>query len=371
MKRIRITCMTAILLLGSLLAAAPTGAAPRTRCFNETGKCVTGAILNYWEKNGGLAVFGYPIGDLQTEWNNDGWNGPTQWFERDRLEDHAAQGQGVLAGRLGAQFLEIAGRPLHLFPKADVNNRKPDCRYFAETGHSLCGKFLEYWSKNGGLERFGYPLTEQINEELATWGGTAQYFERRRMELHPENAGTRYEVLLGLLGRDINGLSSGACADTVSSFQKTAQLLGPAFSCGAPFPLVNVRVATQQFERGQMVWVPGPNGGTGWIYVIFFDNNRNRQVFQSFSDMWKEGDANSGGETPPTGLVEPVRGFGTVWRENSFVRNTLGWAAAPEVGGTGHYQYFRGGGMMIYRGTVDRIYAFNTDGTVEDVARVK
>jgi hypothetical protein len=30
-----------------------------------------------------------------------------------------------------------------------------------------------------------------------------QWFERSRFELHPENAGTRYEVLLGLLGKDL------------------------------------------------------------------------------------------------------------------------------------------------------------------------
>jgi hypothetical protein len=27
-----------------------------------------------------------------------------------------------------------------------------------------------------------------------------QYFERNRLEYHPENRGTRYEMLLGLLG---------------------------------------------------------------------------------------------------------------------------------------------------------------------------
>ena len=32
---------------------------------------------------------------------------------------------------------------------------------------------------------------------------TVQYFERSRMELHPENAGTPYEVLLGMLGTQL------------------------------------------------------------------------------------------------------------------------------------------------------------------------
>lgn len=30
-----------------------------------------------------------------------------------------------------------------------------------------------------------------------------QYFERNRFEYHPENAGTQYEVLLGLLGNQL------------------------------------------------------------------------------------------------------------------------------------------------------------------------
>jgi hypothetical protein len=36
-------------------------------------------------------------------------------------------------------------------------------------------------------------------------GRPVQYFERNRFEYHAENAGTRYEVLLGLLGRQLSG----------------------------------------------------------------------------------------------------------------------------------------------------------------------
>ncbi len=54
-------------------------------------------------------MFGYPVGPQQIETNNDGWTGPTQWFERDRLEDHGAQ--SVMAGRLGTYYLELQGRP--------------------------------------------------------------------------------------------------------------------------------------------------------------------------------------------------------------------------------------------------------------------
>ncbi len=57
---------------------------------------------------------------------------------------------------------------------------------------------------HGGLAIFGYPISDQYTEN----GHTVQYFERQRFELHPEFAGTPYEVLLGLLGNKIlNGAS--------------------------------------------------------------------------------------------------------------------------------------------------------------------
>ena len=94
----------AALLLALLFSvAAPAAAQERTRCFRETGFCVSGRILDYWERNGGLPIFGYPIGEQYIDTVEPGpnsWTGPVQWFERDRLEDHSNQGLGVLAGRL-------------------------------------------------------------------------------------------------------------------------------------------------------------------------------------------------------------------------------------------------------------------------------
>jgi hypothetical protein len=46
---------------------------------------------------------------------------------------------------------------------------------------------------------FGYPISEEFTEG----GYIVQYFERARFEWHPENTGTSYEVLLGLLGREV------------------------------------------------------------------------------------------------------------------------------------------------------------------------
>src|SRR4051794_6499192 len=80
-----------------------------------------------------------------------------------------------------------------------------DSQFFPETNHTVSGKFLAYWKANGGLPTFGYPITDPQNEVDPETGKTflTQWFERNRFELHPENAGTRYEVLLGLLGNDL------------------------------------------------------------------------------------------------------------------------------------------------------------------------
>jgi len=77
--------------------------------------------------------------------------------------------------------------------------------YFAPTGHTLSGTFLNYWLKNGGADLFGLPLTEPYKEVDPGNGKSylVQWFERERFELHPENAGTKYEVLLGLLGSEL------------------------------------------------------------------------------------------------------------------------------------------------------------------------
>ena len=77
--------------------------------------------------------------------------------------------------------------------------------FYAATGHTLGGVFKTYWDSHGGLEQFGYPITEEYQEVSATDGKTytTQYFERARFEDHTDKAGTPYEVQQGLLGREL------------------------------------------------------------------------------------------------------------------------------------------------------------------------
>lgn len=196
--RLALAGLLALLTL-ALLPAGGLQAQNDARCFPETGYCISGPIRRYWEGNGGLPVFGYPITPLQTE-TIESWSGPVQWFERDRLEDHSNESKGVLAGRLGAELLARQNRAWQFRPLGQAP--QAGCRGFPETGYFVCGGFLTYWERNGGLARFGYPITDQIVERIGTSDYTVQYFERRRMEFHPENR-PPFDVLLGLLGREV------------------------------------------------------------------------------------------------------------------------------------------------------------------------
>lgn len=83
--------------------------------FTQTGHSVQHGFLAYWEKHGGLDVFGYPISMEFTEMNSDfGQKFTVQYFERARMEWHPGQNPAdfdVMLGRLGAEMLERGMAP--------------------------------------------------------------------------------------------------------------------------------------------------------------------------------------------------------------------------------------------------------------------
>ncbi|MDQ5865944.1 MAG: hypothetical protein M3390_09450 [Chloroflexota bacterium] len=180
---------------------------PGVLWFAPTGHTLRGNFLDYWNKNGGLPQFGYPITEEFTEpIGPEGAPIMVQYFERARFEHHpenAGTPHEVLLGALGREFhpQDPPAEPLigpAIFP--------PVLIYFNETGHNLGGTFLRYWNQHGGLAIHGYPISEEFEEKSPIDGKTykVQYFERSRFELHPENAGSPYEVLLGPLGTQLS-----------------------------------------------------------------------------------------------------------------------------------------------------------------------
>jgi hypothetical protein len=195
--------------------AAPTGQAPAqpllltdplpdpkqagVQYFPQTGHTLRGAFLDYWNRYGGLGQFGYPLTEEFFEpVGNDNKPYQVQYFERSRFELHHEN--------KGTQFevqLSVLGRE---FRQQDPpTSPVAGATYFQETGHNLSGAFKQHWDAHGGLYVHGYPITEP-QMERGTNGKEylVQWFERSRFEMHPENAGTPYEVLLGMLGRQLS-----------------------------------------------------------------------------------------------------------------------------------------------------------------------
>lgn len=174
------------------------------RSFGETGQTVRGAFLRAWERGGGLAIYGLPLTPERIEPGSDGRDRKVQWFERARFEEHPENRapNDVLIGLLGVEYLARRGVDWRALPKVGGSPAQ-GCRYFPETGHSLCPPFRAYWERNGGLASFGFPISEPASEPVE--GGralTVQYFERARFEEHPEQPAAR-RVQLSRLGAEL------------------------------------------------------------------------------------------------------------------------------------------------------------------------
>lgn len=360
--RTSVIILLALALLATLTAAAPARAQARTRCFPETGYCVSGPILDYWERNGGLAVFGYPITEQRTETVEGIWTGPVQWFERDRLEDHSNEGLGILAGRLGARVLELQARPWQSLPApAGIPHA---CRFFVETGHTLCGPFLRYWERNGGLMRFGYPISEPRIETVEDWTGTVQYFERRRMEYHTELAGTPYEVLLGLLGRDVvyaRGVLS--CEEPIRpvAFDLEARIGESRFRNSLLCPdrvHASVPAAFQPFQHGTMIWLDLGEAGRSIIVVRDAGRPAPEPSYFMTDDKYREGEPLPPASDPPPGLYVPVRGFYKIWYGSRGQGQWIGYGTAPERAERANVQFFGGGGFVVHLLETDQVWIF-------------
>ena len=190
-------------------APAPDPQDPAVTYFPATGHTLRGLMRTYWQDHGGLAQFGYPLTDEFSELSaTDGRIYTVQYFERNRFELHpenAGSPFTVLVGLLGRltatgaqQQYPYAGafQPLRQGP--------PGTRFFPATGHSLAPAFRAYWEERGGLAVYGYPISEPFQEISPTDGKSylVQYFERNRLELHPELP-AEFRVSLGLLGVDV------------------------------------------------------------------------------------------------------------------------------------------------------------------------
>jgi hypothetical protein len=266
-----------VVLLALAIVVPPRPASAREICFpNQPAitACLAEPFASYWEANGGLPVFGYPLAAAQTQ------REPTlnvellmQWSERARLEAHPENPAPytILIGRLGAERLAQLGRDPARESRED--GPRDGCLWFAETGHNVCDQapglgFKTYWETHGlriadlsdydrSLQLFGLPLSAaRVETNSSGMTVLTQWFERARFEWYPDNP-DEYKVLLGLLGSEI--ASAGAHAPSVFGAEINAGAVGAtaakANAAGITWVRYNgLRWSAVEPDRGARDW---------------------------------------------------------------------------------------------------------------------
>lgn len=234
---------------------------PNATCvyFPETKHNLCNGFLSFWNKFGGLAIFGLP---LTEEFSQDGVT--MQYFERARLEwrfsDRGTDPEhfDVKLGLVGNE-VTLSRRSAPQAPFQPVQrNTDPNatCVYFPETQHNLCNGFLAYWNRYGGLAVYGMPISEEFSEINADNGKiyTVQYFERARFEWHPGEWPARYDVMLGRL-------PAGVLIEHDSPTTPRAIDGTPAIDLGVPSePPATIEVRATAYCSGQIKgdFIPQP-----------------------------------------------------------------------------------------------------------------
>ncbi len=158
--------------------------AEEARSFPETSQTIAEPFLTGWEARGGLAGPGLPLTRPYTRQNANGSWLLVQDFERARLEHHpgnAGEAGEILGAAIGRDIAAShPEQPAFVPLDGCVSSESRLC--IDETGFAIEGGFRNYWLENDGLTRFGYPISRELIEHDVT----VQYFERGRLEWHPD-----------------------------------------------------------------------------------------------------------------------------------------------------------------------------------------
>lgn len=215
------------MLLVSMSFAWPGAAQQQTnppQYFPETGHTVRPPFIDSFVRGGGVQQYGYPITD---DYVDPATGLLIQYFEKARLEWHPGNSEpykvqlGLLGDEMGKRQPPI---PISAMPAAN----DPTCLNFLETGHTVCQAFREFWVANGGLDRFGFPITQWVTEN----GMLVQYFQRARLEWNP-NRNTVQVAPLGLIyyrwaKLDESRLMAGNRTATINAEQAPTAILARA-----------------------------------------------------------------------------------------------------------------------------------------------
>ncbi len=257
-----IVALCIVLALGVVARVRVLAQGGPARYFEETGLNVSGPFLRFYDAHGGAALFGYP---LTRPYQQEGRL--VQVFQRAKLELHeeGPGGSYVTLAPLGEMLWQREPPiPTDEIPMPDHGGKQ----YFAETGHTVCFSFLDFYRNYGGVDMFGYPITEWFFEPN---GRIVQYFQHVKMEWHPENSDNK-RTQLGMLGaiyveQSVDPIYTDPESPAIAS---RAPLEASASPSDAP---VDPRRVTELSVRASVQEAITGTDSKQTVYVYVFDQN--------------------------------------------------------------------------------------------------
>ena len=252
--QVGLVAISAILLV--IVVNATRAQTESERYFDETGHTVRGPFLQFFDAHGGLQVLGYPITDAFFEDER-----LVQYFQHARMEWYPDNPEGTQV-QLGLIGEELGYSQPPLAPDQIPSPGNPYCVYYAETGHSVCNAFLDYFRDNGGVDVFGYPVSEFVIEK----DRIVQSFQRAKIEWHPEKP-VNQKVQMANLG--------------VVAFNRSGNPRG--LLNGQP-PANRPYAITRLNPRFSLKWPVTARTGDQTIYIVVFDQ-QNKPVSGALVSM--------------------------------------------------------------------------------------
>lgn len=210
----------------------------------QTGHWITGDFARTYKNTPDpLKLFGYPITEAYQQQNI---GRIVQYFERARFELYPENPSNlrVVITPLG-KYLYQSG------PELQVPDNFPACKFFSETGFSVCYAFLDFFNENGSTTYLGYPIS---NFEFHD-GRIVQYFQRARLEWHPDFPPNQRVIL-----SDLGSLYFHTIGENPS-------YLLPIQNDNIPQPVLDLTL--RAFPQSAVL----PQEGNQTIYVIVQDQN--------------------------------------------------------------------------------------------------
>ncbi len=193
--RILYACLIVAYLLAVAVGDSATATPNNSHYFPTTGYTVAQPFLDFWNDQGALAQLGLPISFSFIERNDaDSKMYCVQYFERARLEYHPEQSSRqhqVMLGLVGVEAFRLK------YPNGIPTNPNEQAMFSNGEFETM---FFEYWRTHNQFDQLGNPVSKIFIETEEDGNQySVQYFERARLEYHPEVE----QFMLGRVGSEV------------------------------------------------------------------------------------------------------------------------------------------------------------------------